>query len=172
MSGRYHSYLSPKCQVGAFEEKGGCAVFACEPIRQGEVISMWGGRIVTEQELDRSLPDFTQRIVQVEEELFLETPAEREPSDCFNHSCDPNVGFSGQVALVAMRDIQPGEELTFDYAMCDGSPYDEFECLCGSPGCRGRVTGNDWKRPELWEKYDGYFIPYLARRIAKLKARS
>ena len=172
MSGPYHSYLSPKCQVGAFEEKGGCAVFACEPIRQGEVISMWGGRIVTEQELDRSLPDFTQRIVQVEERLFLETPAQQEPSDCFNHSCDPNVGFSGQVALVAMRDIQPGEELTFDYAMCDGSPYDEFECLCGSPHCRRRVTGDDWKRPDLWEKYDGYFTPYLARRIAKFKART
>lgn len=172
MSGPYHSYLSPKCQVGAFEEKGGCAVFACEPIRQGEVISMWGGRIVTGQELDRSLPDFTQRIVQVEEGLFLETPAQQEPSDCFNHSCDPNVGFSGQVALVAMRDIQPGEELTFDYAMCDGSPYDEFECLCGSPHCRRRVTGDDWKRPDLWEKYDGYFIPYLARRIAKFKART
>jgi hypothetical protein len=25
-------------------------------------------------------------------------------------------------------------------------------------------------RPELWEKYKGYFMPYLARRIEKLKA--
>ena len=89
-----------------------------------------------------------------------------------NHSCDPNVGFTGQIGLVAMCDIQAGEELTFDYAMCDGSEYDEFDCYCGSKNCRGHVKGSDWSRPELWEKYDGYFMPYLARRIEMLKARS
>jgi hypothetical protein len=26
-------------------------------------------------------------------------------------------------------------------------------------------------RPELWEKYNGYFMPYLARRIEALKAQ-
>jgi hypothetical protein len=71
-----------------------------------------------------------------------------------------------------MRDIQPGEELTFDYAMSDGSPYDEFECFCGSPNCRRKITGDDWKIPELWKKYKGYFSPYLARRIAVLCAHT
>ena len=54
--------------------------------------------------------------------------------------------------------------------MCDGSVYDEFDCYCGAHNCRGRVTGNDWKNPELWERYHGYFSPYLARRIEALKA--
>jgi hypothetical protein len=67
--------------------------------------------------------------------------------------------------------IEPGEEINFDYAMCDGTPYDEFECECGCENCRGRITGSDWARPELWEKYDGYFMPYLARRIEALKAK-
>jgi SET domain-containing protein len=31
-----------------------------------------------------------------------------------NHSCEPNVGFAGNVVLVAMRDISPGKELTTD----------------------------------------------------------
>ncbi|NWG08433.1 MAG: SET domain-containing protein [Chloroflexi bacterium] len=172
MSGQYHSYLSPKCRTGAFEEKGGYGVFARERIRKGEVVSMWGGRILTEQELDHSIPDFTQRVIQVEEGLYLETPEALEPSDRFNHSCEPNIGFSGQIGLVAMRDIEAGEELNFDYAMCDGSPYDEFDCQCGSASCRGRVRGTDWMRPELWEKYDGYFMPYLARRIAALKSQT
>jgi uncharacterized protein len=74
--------------------------------------------------------------------------------------------------LVALRDIKAGEELTFDYAMSDGSPYDEFECCCGSANCRKKVTGNDWKLPGLWEKYKGYFSPYLARRIKSLSATS
>ena len=64
-----------------------------------------------------------------------------------------------------MRDIQPGEEITYDYAMSDGSPYDEFTCSCGSPYCRGHVSGEDWRRSELWQRYAGYFSPYLQRRI-------
>jgi hypothetical protein len=54
--------------------------------------------------------------------------------------------------------------------MSDGSPYDEFECHCGLPHCRGKIAGDDWKLPELWKKYNGYFSPYLARRIASLRA--
>jgi hypothetical protein len=114
---------------------------------------------------------FTQRILQVEEGFYLETPSPLEPSDCFNHSCEPNSGFTGQIGLVAMRDIHAGEEITFDYAMCDGSKYDEFTCYCGSEHCRGQVKGTDWSRTELWEKYDGYFMPYLARRIEAIKAK-
>ena len=38
-----------------------------------------------------------------------------------NHSCEPNAGLSGQVVLVAMRDIRDGEEILYDYAMSDGS---------------------------------------------------
>jgi hypothetical protein len=55
---------------------------------------------------------FTQRILQIEEGLYLEAPLPLEPSDCFNHSCEPNVGFTGQIGLLAMRDIHAGEELT------------------------------------------------------------
>src|SRR5262249_55358196 len=53
--------------------------------------------------------------------------------------------------------------------MSDGTPYDQFPCGCGATTCRGHVTGDDWARPELWERYRGYFSPYLQRRIdAKL----
>src|SRR5512139_3491294 len=168
MTGQYFSYLNPKCVSGPFHEKGGCGVFARQPIQKGELISLWGGRIVTEAELDPNMSDFTQRILQIEEGFYLETPSMLEPADCFNHSCDPNIGFTGQIGLRAMRDIEAGEELNFDYAMCDGSAYDEFECYCGASNCRGTVRGSDWSLPDLWEKYDGYFMPYLAKRIAKL----
>lgn len=169
MTGQYHSYMNPKCQSGPFDEKGGCGVFAREPIKKGELISLWGGRIVTEHELDPNMRNFTQRILQVDEGLYLETPELLEPTDCFNHSCEPNIGFTGQIGLIAMRNIQAGEELNFDYAMCDGTPYDEFDCYCGSEHCRTRVSGDDWKDPELWERYDGYFSPYLVRRVEALK---
>ncbi len=162
------SYFNPKCEARP-HPAGGCGVFALEFIPKGELVSLWGGRIVPKHELDPSMPRFTQRVLQIDEDLYILTAETPEPNDCFNHSCNPNLGFSGQIGLVAMHDIQPGEELTFDYAMSDGEPYDEFECHCGAKNCRKKITGNDWKIPELWKKYDGYFSPYLARRIQNLK---
>ncbi|MBK7456275.1 MAG: SET domain-containing protein-lysine N-methyltransferase [Anaerolineales bacterium] len=167
MNDRSFSHLNPKCEARAHPE-GGCGVFAMQDISKGELISLWGGCIVQKNDLDPSMPRFTQRVIQVDEDLYLLTAEEKEPNDCFNHSCEPNLGFFGQIGLIAMRDIRAGEELMFDYAMSDGGPYDEFECYCGSSSCRGTVTGNDWKLPDLWGKYAGYFSPYLARRIMNL----
>jgi hypothetical protein len=39
------------------------------------------------------------------------------------------------------------------------------ECKCGAPNCRKILTGKDWQRPELQERYAGYFSAYLARKI-------
>ncbi|MBK9208591.1 MAG: SET domain-containing protein-lysine N-methyltransferase [Anaerolineales bacterium] len=64
----------------------------------------------------------------MDEDLYLLTAEEKEPNDCFNHSCNPNLGFFGQIGLVALRDIKTGEELMFDYAMSEGGRYEEFEC--------------------------------------------
>ena len=170
MTGYSFSYLNPKCESRE-HAGGGCGVFALESVSKWELVSLWGGRIVRTDELDPSLPRFTQRVLQVDEDLYLLTAEETEPNDCFNHSCDPNLGFFGQIGLIAMRDIQPGEEVTFDYAMSDGGPYDEFECTCASSKCRKRITGNDWMLPELWVRYEGFFSPYLARRINLQRTR-
>ncbi len=168
MTEPYYSYMSPKLESRPNPVKGNCGVFCREPVAKDEIVALWGGRVLSADEIDRDMPTFTQQILQIEDEFFMMTPS-MEPSDCFNHSCEPNVGMSGQIGLIAMRDIGVGEEICLDYAMCDGSDYDEFDCMCGTPGCRGRITGDDWKRPELWELYDGYFSPYLQRRIARLR---
>ncbi len=172
MERKSYSYLSPKCSVVEAPEKGGGAVRAVQPITAGEVLAVWGGAIVGVEELAKLPPQYREHTVQVEEGLFLASLVPDDPADFVNHSCDPNAGLSGQIVLVAMRDIAPGEEISFDYAMTDGEPYDEFACACGSARCRGKVTGNDWKLPELWQRYLGYFSPYLQRRIDRLRARA
>jgi hypothetical protein len=164
-----YSYLSPKCMVVKAPDKGGHAVIACGPIATGELIAVWSGRMVTGAELQTLAPEYRQHSVQVEEELFLTSLTPDEDADYINHCCEPNAGLSGQIALVAMRLIAPGEEITFDYAMSDGSGYDEFHCACGTDSCRGPVTGDDWRLPMLWRRYNGYFSPYLQRRIARLQ---
>ncbi len=57
-----------------------------------------------------------------------------------NHSCDPNcetVEEDERVWIQAMRDIEPGEELTYDYYLYDGD--DEAPCYCGANTCRGTM---------------------------------
>lgn len=164
------SYLSPKLEVRPHPEKGGLGVFACEPVRAGELLAVWGGEIYPRERFERLPRDLQRHSIQVEEDLYLVPTCAEEPADFINHSCDPNAGMSGQIALVAMRDIEPGEEVCMDYAMCDGTPYDEFPCACGAQNCRGWVTGEDWRRPDLQERYRGYFSPYLQRRIEASRA--
>jgi hypothetical protein len=163
------SYLSPKLEGREHPAKGGLGLFAREAVKAGDLLSVWSGVIIEAAQLD-DLPDWQKkRSVQVEEGLYLVTTRPDEPADFVNHCCDPNAALDGQIALRALRDIGPGEEVCFDYATSDGSPYDEFECACGAPNCRGRITGNDWQRPDLQAKYAGKFSPYLQRRITALK---
>jgi uncharacterized protein len=82
-----------------------------------------------------------------------------------NHSCEPNVGFAGNVVLVAMRDVRPDEELTTDYALFDD--YDgRMDCHCGAEACRAVIDGRDWQRPDLQRKYGTYFSTYLRSRMS------
>lgn len=163
------AYLTEKCEVRNRDVTGGFGVYASSVIEPGELIGIWSGRIVGTEELDGLPAEVRSHTVQVEDDLYLVSLAPDDPPDFINHSCDPNAGLSGQISLVALRCILPGEEVTIDYAMCDGSPYDEFPCSCGAATCRGRVTGNDWRNPALWERYSGHFSPYLQRRIDALK---
>jgi hypothetical protein len=163
------AYLTDKCEVRNRDVAGGKSVIAREVIHPGELIGVWSGHIIGADELDELPPEIRMHTVQVEEGLYLASVGASEPPDFINHSCEPNAGLDGQIAIVAMQRILPGEEVTIDYAMCDGSPYDEFDCECGSVHCRGRVTGEDWRNPLLWERYAGHFSPYLKRRIEALQ---
>jgi len=163
------SHLSPRARSIAAGGRGRGSM-AIEPIGAGEVISVFGGRVVTRDELDVLPAEQVSRSIQITDDLFLAGAAEPEPGDFVNHSCDPNCGLRGSTVVVALRDIEAGEELTYDYATSDGSDYDEFECACGAALCRTKVTGHDWMLPELQLRYRGHFSPYLEDRIAALVA--
>jgi SET domain-containing protein len=59
-----------------------------------------------------------------------------------NHSCDPNCEsdqIDRRIWIIALRDIAPGEELTYDYNIYDSEPGDPASCYCGAPNCRGTM---------------------------------
>lgn len=61
-----------------------------------------------------------------------------------NHSCDANCRSTGFDLEVAIRDIEPGEQITDDYGSLNVD-Y-EFACACGAPGCRGLIRASDMVR--------------------------
>jgi hypothetical protein len=143
--------------------------FAVRPIPTGTFVVCFGGTPLSFEEFSSHNADQRSRSIQVDHDLVILGPPEREPGDSINHSCDPNLGLVAANRLVARRDIAVGEELTYDYATSDSAPYDEFDCACASPTCRGTVRGTDWTRDAIQVANAGWFSPYLARRIARLK---
>jgi SET domain-containing protein len=161
------SFISPKATKGASSDIEGRGLIAVAPIAAGEIVAIKGGHIVDTATL-HTLPERLQNSdVQIADGFHLAAleEAEYEPVMLFlNHSCEPNVGFAGNIVLVAMRDIAAGEELTTDYALFDD--YDgEMECRCGTASCRGVISGRDWQRPELQQRYGDHFSWYLRRRF-------
>jgi SET domain-containing protein len=142
----------------------GIGVFATAPILTGTTVAAFGGFVVDRRELEALGDTIRTHALQIDDDLFLASMPPFSSADYVNHSCDPNCGIVGAVLLVAIRDVEAGEELCFDYAMSDSDDYDEFECTCGTALCRGVVTGADWKRPELRARYEGWYAEYLARR--------
>jgi len=130
-------------------------------------VAVKGGHVFDGQVLRSITPFVGPAEIQIGEDLYIgpTTPQDRESSMIFsNHSCDPNIGVQGQIVFVAMRNIEPGEELTHDWAMTDSDDY-QMACNCGATCCRKTIMGKDWMKRDLQEKYRGYFSWYLECRI-------
>lgn len=162
------SYISKKAAVkgSAIHGQG---LFAIAPIARDEIVCAKGGYIFDRETL-RAMPEWYRAAeIQIAKDLFIGplNEADRAGSMIFsNHSCEPNIGVRGQIVFVAMREIEPGEELTHDWAMTDDDEF-EMECHCGRASCRKIITGQDWRRQDLQEKYRGYLSAYLAERIKR-----
>jgi SET domain-containing protein len=161
------SYRSPKTEVRESTIHGR-GLFATAEIAKGEVVAVKGGHIVSREQLrEQVTPRLGPAEIQIGDDLFIApvTNEEREGSMIYsNHSCNANLGMRGEITFVAMRDIRAGEELTHDWATTDDDNY-TVKCNCGAKNCRGTLTGKDWQRPELKERYAGYFSAYLAEKI-------
>jgi uncharacterized protein len=147
----------------------GRALFCRSPIRKDEFVGERGGEVVDHHEATRRAAAWGDFSLHLTETRFLCPRSAEDVEDValfINHSCNPNVGFHGRNVIVAMRDINVGEELTADYAM-GGAPLVPLKCKCRAANCRKWITGEDWRDKSLQRQYKGYFTPIVAQFIAE-----
>lgn len=162
------SYRSPKTEFksSSIEGKGR---FAKESISKGDIIAIRSGHVINGEQLKKFADIIDGAEHQIADDFYLAPLSKKEFDDvmCYiNHSCKANVGVLGNVIIIAIRDIEAGEEICLDYAMIFSNEK-TFECRCGLENCRKMVTGKDWQRKDLQEKYGSYFSSYLLDRINK-----
>lgn len=126
-------------------KKYGKGIYAKEEIKKGSVVYVLDGVEVSETECDKMVADGlinNDDPLQISRDSYLLLD---EVSILFNHSCDPNVALSGKSTMVAMKDIESGEQITYDYSVLVPPYNDTFttmkNCLCCTSKCR-KSLGN------------------------------
>lgn len=152
----------------------GKGIFTNSPIKEGELLMVFGGQIVDRQDLDENKYRL-QTAFPIDLDAFIVLPVS-DTSDTvdeyLNHSCDPSAWLSDEVTVVARRDIRTGSEITLDVATWDMDTEwlysDDGICYCNSPLCRKSLRPTDYQNPALQERYRGHFSPYIQKQIEEL----
>jgi hypothetical protein len=130
--------------------------FAIDTIEPDEIVIVAGGHV-----LDRREHKWVTGL-QISEWLILQMP-EGKPYEAFiNHSCNPNVYITGNIFFKSLKVINPGEELTIDYATFMNIKSNIIEeCLCKSLNCRKTIPGDGWKNSHIIKNYVGKRSDYI-----------
>jgi len=130
----------------------GRGVFAREHIPAGTRLLEYTGERITEEEGDRRYPwvdgiPYHTMLFTVEDDLVVDGGVGGNLSRWINHSCDPNctsVIEDRRIYIDSLRDLAPGEELTYDYCFITRDRHTpavkrRFPCRCGAANCRGTL---------------------------------
>jgi hypothetical protein len=154
----------------------GGGMFARKPIQAGEIVAIVGGTVMTENEFHAYIATTSRfNATQIGERLHLVDliQAPEAVAGSINHSCDSNLWLLDEVTIVACRAIASREELTLDYALTTVEPDWRLDqpCQCGTPACRHIIMGTDWQLPDVQQRYQGHFAPFINERIRKSNQR-
>jgi len=130
----------------------GRGVFARRLIREDETVCEYKGEIISEAEVARRYPEDMHGlnhtfIFGIAHDHNIDGGAKGNIARWINHSCDPNCDTyeeNKRMFIRAIRDIRPGEELSYDYCIEAGERITKavkarWPCWCGAKKCRGTV---------------------------------
>lgn len=151
-------------------KSGNLGAFTTQKVSSGGTLCTWAMPLVASSSLDEKQAGYG--ILVYDDQVI--PPVNGDTSDLTNHSCEPSAairfalldrGSHYAVAdLVALRDLEEGEEITFDYASVMVDEKFSFPCRCGSASCRGRADTWWTMLISLRERLFG--TPAVLRRLA------
>ena len=151
---------NPKMELK--ETVKGRGLFAKELINTGEFISEFDGEIYIGEKEEGWNEDIINHAIQFEPDRWKDSNS---LARCANHSCEANCGIKELFKLIAMRDILPGEEITWDYEMTEAGTSDWYlDCKCNSINCRGKIGSYRNLPKEFREKYKGFISEWLIKK--------
>lgn len=145
--------IHPGSELRFISDEVGYGVFATQPIPRGTFLWVLDhfDRILTPAEVG-ALPPMLRTVV----DRYSYQAADGNFVFCWdfgrymNHSCEPTSRGVGDAFEVAVRDIEPGEELTCEYGTLN--LLTPMTCYCGAKTCRGIVRRDDATR--YFERWD------------------
>jgi hypothetical protein len=165
--------MNPALRVGP-TVRGDRGVFANQTIVRGSRLFICGGSVLSLSDEDSLPSECADKPIEISEWFSLgprtDTDIPLVPQHYVNHSCNPNAGWEGQLTLVALRNILAGEEVCYDYCMvmqsnASSGSYWSMNCECRQSTCRHIIAEDDWTRPELQARYNGFFAWHLQQKI-------
>ena len=146
----------------------GRGAFATRRIRPGARIIEYLGEHISRDEGDRRYDDEHMGrhhtfLFALDDGSVIDAAVRGNEARFINHSCDPNcqaIEEDGRIFIEAIRNIQPGTELTYDYAYertDDHTDEDEalYVCRCGAKKCRGTILAPVEKKRKKRKKRAG-----------------
>lgn len=132
----------------------GLGVFATRRIRDGRRLIAYEGQVLTTAEVrarydDADADDPYTLLFHAGPDRYVDASVGGNDARFINHSCEPNCEaglLDDRVLIRAIRNIQPGVELTYDYALeiektASKKRRSLFACRCGAARCRGTMLG-------------------------------
>lgn len=130
----------------------GLGAFAIRPIPAGTRIIEYAGARITPAEADARYPEppgtvHHTNLFAIDDDIVIDANVDGNDARYINHSCDPNcdaVVDDERIWIDAIRDIEQGEELAYDYAFILPERHTpaakrRYPCHCGSASCRGTI---------------------------------
>lgn len=120
--------------------------FALCKIRTGTPLIEYVGERITKAEAALRIAADNPFIFSLDDETDVDGDVSWNPARFLNHSCEPNAEaqiFGDQIWILALRTIQPGEEITFNYSY-DLENYEEHPCRCGAAKCVGYMVAEEF----------------------------
>jgi hypothetical protein len=115
----------------------GMGAYAHRTIPEGTLVIQYVGERIDKPESARRCEANNPFIFELDEGHDIDGNVDWNPARWINHACEPNAEtqvLDDAIWVVALRDIQPGEEVTFNYRY-SLEDYRDYPCCCGAPDC-------------------------------------